>query len=155
MTQPPLSSALLLLLVAPEPAGGGTPEKARVVQTQEFTFHQRVIIRVPRMPEEPLAASASARAPVRWIEKKARKCVGLETLIGASVPTSESVDLVVNDGRRLRARFADGCAGLDFYSGFYIRPTTDGQVCAKRDVVRSRSGGACQIREFRQLIPQR
>ncbi len=153
MLHPPFSSALLLLLAAPEP-GDGSTQARRFVQTEQFSFHQRIIIRVPRMPAEAAPAAAAPRAPVRWVEKKSRKCVALDSLVGASVPTSESVDLVANDGTRLRARFVDGCKALDFYSGFYMRPTVDGQVCAKRDAIRARSGGTCQIREFRQLLPQ-
>lgn len=158
MTSLPLSSALLLLLAAADAPEGGKSERVPdriLVQTGQFSFHQRIIVRVPRMPGDDAQAPAASRAPARWVEKNTRKCVPLETLVGASVPTAESVDLVANDGSRMRARFADDCAALDFYSGFYIRPTSDGQVCAKRDVIRSRSGGTCRIEELRRLVPHR
>ena len=154
MAHAPFSSALLLLLVAPEPVERDAPERP-LVQSERFSFHQRIIIRVPRMPIAATPDAAALRTPLRWEEKTARKCVALDSLVGASVPTSQSVDLVARDGTRLRARFADGCKALDFYSGFYMRPTGDGQVCAKRDAIRARSGGTCQIKEFRELVPHR
>ena len=51
----------------------------------------------------------------------------------------------------IRARLASSCPALDYYYGFYITPNADGQVCADRDVIRSRMGGACQIDKFRLL----
>jgi hypothetical protein len=122
-------------------------------------IERRVVVRVPRMSLAPgLAAPASAAAPlppVSWKERQAEQCVPVAALAGASITRPDSVDLVLSGGRRMRARLGDDCPALGFYSGFYIRPPADGQICAKRDSIRSRSGGECRIAGLRALIPSR
>jgi len=93
--------------------------------------------------------------PIRWVEKKADKCVPAIDLAAAAITGTDSVDLVLNGGKRLRARFGADCPALDFYSGFYVKMTNDGKVCARRDSIRSRSGGECRIESFRALVPAR
>ena len=65
------------------------------------------------------------------------------------------IDLMLEGGDRLRAKLDNDCPPLDFYSGFYLKPTPDGMVCADRDAIRSRSGAACAIESFKQLVPKR
>ncbi|MFA5990124.1 MAG: hypothetical protein WC803_11020 [Sphingomonas sp.] len=149
-----LPAAVLLILFACGPADGQARVQAEA-RGERFILRQRIIIRVPR-PAGAAPAGVRNLLPVEnWQEKKRLKCVPLNTLAGASQPTTESVDLVTTEGKRLRARFDDGCPALDFYGGFYIRPTDDGQVCARRDVIRARSGGTCQIKEIRLLAQRR
>ena len=155
-----LALPFLLLLAAPPGAearpGQQMQRGGMVVQYAQMTFQQRIVIRVPRLPD-PSAAPASvtlSRPPV-WVEKKGPKCVAIPMIAGASVTRNDSVDLVTVDGGVLRARFHDNCPALDFYTGFYMKQTADGRVCANRDALRSRSGGACRIKQFRQLVRKR
>ncbi len=122
------------------------------------TVHQRMVIRVPRLPvgRMPIGGprgTAAALPPIRWVEKKTDKCIPVVSLAAAAVPGSDSVDLLLNGGKRLRARFGSECPALDFYSGFYVRMPTDGKICASRDSFRARSGGECRIKSFRALVP--
>lgn len=121
------------------------------------TIQQRMIIRVPRLSAPPGAAvaMASRTQASRWVEKKADKCVPLIDIAAAALPSEDSVDLILNGGKRLRAKLARDCHALDFYSGFYVRMTPDGKACAARDAFRSRSGAECQIKAFRTLVPKR
>lgn len=153
MTHPMLPPSLLVLLMAPANVDGAD-QRARVHYGQ-FSFHQRIVIRVPRIPDQPPPPPDASPGPVEWSEHKAPKCVAMTSIAGASFTRAESVDLIIVDGRRLRARFDDHCPAIDFYSGFYLKPTADGMVCAKRDSVRSRSGDACRIESFRQLVLRR
>ena len=73
--------------------------------------------------------------------------------LGAAVLAGNSVDFILRNGLRLRARFANSCPALDFYAGFYLDQREDGQLCAGRDVIHSRAGGECQIDRFRLIIP--
>ena len=57
------------------------------------------------------------------------------------------------NGGRIRARLGSTCPALDYYSGFYITPGSDGFVCAEREVIRSRVGGQCEIDGFLSLRP--
>lgn len=121
-------------------------------------IERHVVVRVPRMSVAPGAIPASAAAPVppiSWSERRAEQCVPVGALAGASITRPDSVDLVLSGGRRMRARLDDDCPALGFYSGFYIRPPADGQICAKRDSIRSRAGGECRITGLRTLVPSR
>lgn len=143
--RPMLRSWLAPLAIAVPMMSHATGAAAQVTT---FGFRERVVIRVKRLEVPP-------PKPIEWRETKGERCTALQGIAGAAFNKPGSVDLVFSDGRRLRARFGDDCPAIDFYSGFYIRPTADGQVCAKRDAVRSRSGAQCEIRAFRRLVPRR
>ena len=64
-----------------------------------------------------------------------------------------SVDFIMRDRSRLRARLESNCLALDFYDGFYVQPE-DHRLCMRRDVIRSRIGGECRIERFRLLEPR-
>jgi hypothetical protein len=148
--------ASLLALAAPALAAAGDsigqPDGLAVAQV---TIHERVIIRVPRMVPNRTVARAAVPAPVVYREKKGPKCVAVADMGGAMIVQPGSVDLVMDGGKRLRAKLDDDCGPLDFYNGFYLRPAADGQVCAKRDVIRMRSGASCEIATFKTLQPAR
>ncbi len=166
---PALRPTLCAMLAVAVPASTGAqqrraeappraPSRPPVTGTiTSVTIQQRMIIRVPRMPVGRTRTTASAPAaalpPIRWVEKKTDKCVPLITLAAAAVTGSDSVDLLLNGGKRLRARFGSECPALDFYSGFYVKMTGDGKVCSGRDSIRARSGGECRIKSFRALVP--
>ncbi|MGI4731750.1 MAG: hypothetical protein ACRYFW_08395 [Janthinobacterium lividum] len=119
-----------------------------------LSVRERIVIRIPRMRDDPAFASPGETAP-RWTEKRGDRCVQADGIAGAAVSREGSVDLVMEDGRRARALLEADCPALDYYLGFYIRPTVDGRVCAGRDALRSRSGAICPIRAFRRLVPER
>jgi hypothetical protein len=150
MTSPVLSAALMLLLAAP-----AAPAAPPAIAWGQVTVHQRIIIRVPRMPIPPGRQPIADVRPMRWIEKDAPKCVPVATLAAATITQPDSVDLVVRGGSRLRAKLGDECPALDFYSGFYLKRTDDGMLCARRDSIRSRSGDNCPIVAFKHLVPAR
>ena len=100
------------------------------------------------------------RVPVRpmprgfdWEERKGPKCVPVRKIRRALVSGREHVDFLLFDRTLVRARLADDCPALDFYSGFYLTPE-DGKVCAKRDSIHSRIGSSCRIERFRGLMPR-
>lgn len=137
------SAAALLLLVpaASQPA----PAPQRYAQ---LVVRERIVIRVPvRAP----AGAATATSVVKWQEGKGPKCVAARAIIGASLLSQNSVDLILRDRRRIRARLEDRCPALDYYHGFYITPNADGLICEDRDIIRSRMGGQCGIDRFRSL----
>ncbi len=138
--------ALLLLVSGAAPEG-----RAQRSQPTQLTIRQRVEqvivrIRTPRGAPPP---------PIRWKEKKAPRCIATDSIAGAAVTGADSVDFVLKGGIRLRARLDDDCPALDYYSGFYLAPTADRNICADRDAVHARSGGACEITRFRALVPDR
>lgn len=138
-------SLTLLALAAPALSMAGDR-----IEPAQLTVRQRVVVRVPRMdpPRAPIAR------PIEWREKKGPNCIPVAELGGAIVTARDRIDLVLRGGKRVRAEFDDDCPGLDFYRGFYLKPAADGMVCAKRDVVRSRSGAKCPVERFRKLVPK-
>lgn len=153
MTHPALPALLLLVLAPAVSADDALPEPPLDrVELAQLSIHQRIVIRIPRLlghrdrsePEVP-----------RWAEKKGPKCVPAATLAGAIVAEPDTVDLLLIDGTRLRARLDDHCPALDFYSGLYIKQTEDGLVCADRDSIRARSGSICRIDGFKRLVLKR
>jgi hypothetical protein len=135
----------LLLLAATGAARADAGEDR--MQLAQVIIRERVIIRVP--------ARAAPPVPVKLKEKKGPHCLPMSGVAGAAVIEHDSVDLILKGGQRVRARFESSCPALDYYSGFYILPTQDGQICADRDSIHTRAGGECQITRFRALIPDR
>lgn len=152
----PSAAALMLLASA---AATGTPVPAgRITGTEvaQVTFSERIIIRIPsRMRRAADAArEADPQRPIEWAEKKGPKCISANQLGGAIV-SGDYVDLVLRGGDRVRAQLDGDCSGLGYYGGFYLKPSPDGQLCAGRDSIRTRSGDRCTIKRFRKLVAKR
>lgn len=135
-----IGTGVLVLLLAPASAGVAP----RRIEYAQLTIEQRVIIRVPTRP---------ASGQVRWKEKRGPRCMPMRGIAGAAVVKPDSVDIIFRGGRRFRAELASRCPALDYYRGFYIAPTADRMICSDRDAIHSRSGGECQIKRFRSLVP--
>lgn len=138
--------ALLLLALAVEPEGSDEREG---VQYAQLSVHQQIIVRVPARPRTPMPSARS----VEWKEGKGPKCVPARAIAGATLLGRDSVDLILRNNSRIRARLENSCPALDYYQGFYITPDADGMICADRDLIRSRVGGKCEIERFRSLKP--
>lgn len=116
------------------------------VSVTRLVVREEVIFRVPVIRPRPVR-------PMRWEEKKGPKCIGAERIVAAALADQRSVDFLLNDRSRIRAKMDDDCPTLDFYGNFYIQPEDD-NVCAKRDEIRSRIGGSCRIEKFRRMVPR-
>ncbi|HEX8238425.1 MAG TPA: hypothetical protein VF574_01660 [Allosphingosinicella sp.] len=132
-------AAALLLLAAAAPAAA---PPARPIQYGQVVREQ-VIIRFRQTPP----------TRVEWKEGKGPKCIPARAIAGATLVGRSSVDLIMRNRQRVRARLESSCPALDYYYGFYITPNPDGMVCEDRDNIRSRMGGACEIDRFRSLEP--
>lgn len=149
----PLIPSLLLLLALPGaalPGEIGPSADMDGLQLAQLTVHQRIVIRIPvPMSRAPMPMPRPVRPAME--EHKGPRCVALDTLAGSGVARKDSVDLALIDGQLLRAKLDDDCPALDFYAGVYLKPAPDGSMCAKRDVIRARSGRACMISSFKKL----
>jgi hypothetical protein len=137
------AAALALLLL-----GAAPPAPAPVGRYSQVIVREQLVVRIP-------AEAISPPVPIRWKESKGPKCVPWRMLAGAAVMAPASVDFVLRDNRRIRAKLDSSCPALDYYRGFYVTPNPDGQICADRDIIRSRMGGECGIDKFRSLKPKR
>jgi hypothetical protein len=143
------AAAFLMIALA------GSPEDAspaQPIQLAQVTIREQILIRVPmrlrQVPERP-------QQVIEWKESRGPKCLPMQSIAGATLIGQNSVDLVLKDRSRVRARLEKSCPALDYYYGFYIRPNADGQICADRDIIRSRVGGQCEIEKFRALTAER
>lgn len=137
------AGALLLLLAGgTEPPPTAAPSGERYAQ---LVVREQIVVRFRgRATPQPGAA-------LRWKEGKGPRCVPARAILGAALSGQESVDLLLRDRSRVRAKLESSCPALDYYYGFYITPNADGMVCADRDRIRSRMGGQCGIDRFRSL----
>ena len=124
------------------------PEEARA---QRLTIHERITIRVPRMSTAPIQRVVAPRRD--WKEHKGPKCLPMGAVVAAAIVMPAAVDLLLVDGAWVRAKLDGDCRSADFYAGLYMRPGADGQLCAKRDAIRVRSGARCDIGSFKALKP--
>jgi hypothetical protein len=137
---------LTMMTVVPDEGAAAAEE----MQLAQVIIREQIIIRV-RSGERPMPQQQAAAT--EWRERKGPKCVAASTIAGATGLSRTSVDLVLRDQSRIRARLNSNCPALDYYYGFYVDPTPDGQICADRDIIRSRVGGQCGIETFRALQP--
>ncbi|ARS29367.1 hypothetical protein [Sphingomonas sp. KC8] len=130
-------------------SGGGATVTFSVerIEMAQLNIRQSVIVRVPTRSQPTPAA------PIEWKESKGPKCLPTNVVAGATVVESDSIDIILRDGNRVRVEFEDDCPAIDYYRNFYIRPTADRRICAGRDSIHARSGGECQIHRFRTLTP--
>jgi hypothetical protein len=135
-----------LALSALAAAASGVPP----VQYAQVVIEQRTVVRVRPVMAPPPNSTVQRQ---RWVEKKGPGCIRTSSLAGALISSTDSVDLILRGGTRLRARLEKTCSSIDFYQGFYVKPSKDGQICQDRDLIRSRVGGECQIEDFRLLVP--
>lgn len=116
------------------------------VAVTRLVVRQELILRVP-------VIRPRVQRPIRWVEKKGPKCIAADQIVAAALGDERSVDFLLSDRTRMRARMDDDCPTLDFYGNFYIQPE-DEKVCARRDEIRSRIGGSCRIEKFRRMVPR-
>ena len=129
-------------------AAPAEPSAADPIHFAQVIIREQILIRVPHRPT---AAPEAATAPVQWKESRGPKCVPMRSIAGAGLVGPNSVDLILRDRSRVRAKLEKSCPALDYYYGFYMRVPEDGKICADRDAVRSRMGGQCEIEKFRML----
>lgn len=143
-------------------AAVGDSQRMNGSQWAQVTIEQRIIIRVP-MARRGVAAGRLRRErgwdagdeDVEWEEHKGPKCLPVRSLAAAELTSEHGVDLMLRDRSRMRARLGRECRPEDLYSGFYVQPTSDGNICAGRDQLLTRNGMSCDIDSFRRLVPEK
>ena len=138
------------LMVAALGNTSAEPSAISPMQFAQLTIRREIMLRIP-IQNRPSPAAVAKQSRYEWKEKRGPKCVPARSIIAATGLSQKSVDLVLRDRTRLRARFGRNCPALDYYYGFYVSPNPDGLICADRDSIRSRVGGECGIDRFRAL----
>ena len=123
-----------------------------------MTIEQRVIVRIgPSAPmsRHAMATLSPAPSPGRFKEKKFKGCLPIAG-IAALLPYSDNrLLLYMRDRRVIGATLDKACHAEEFYSGAYITRSEDGQLCARRELMQSRTGASCEVARLNNLVPRR
>lgn len=125
---------------------------------RQVSIEQRLIIRVaPQIPSPQrtavLADLPNRAANPRFEERSMGKCVPVAGIAGVQIAPQNRLVLFMRDTRVVSAALDKGCTARDFYSGFYVARTADGQMCSGRDKLQSRNGANCKLGKLKQLVP--
>ncbi len=150
-------------VAAPEPLVAiVAPTTEQTSSFWQMVIEQQLIIRVPARRSQlndfaasPTPSRRATELPVVWKEKKAPKCVSMRNIMGMQAVQRDSIDLITRQKQRLRAQLNRGCRALDFYAGFYMQGSKDGQLCEDRDQIHARTGAKCEIDKFKLMVPVR
>jgi hypothetical protein len=150
-------------VAVPEPLVSiSDPMPDQVSPFWQLVIERQIIIRVPARRSQlndfaagPAPSRRATELPVVWKEKKAPKCVAMRNIMGMQAVQRDSIDLITRQKQRLRAQLNRGCRALDFYAGFYMQGSKDGQLCEDRDQIHARTGAKCEIDKFRLMVPVR
>lgn len=141
------------------PVAASMPAPDAPASFWQVVIEQQLIIRVPAQRSSlnnfgamPAPQMRAPQVPMEWKEKKAPKCVAMRNILGMQAAQRDSIDIITRQKQRLRAQLNRGCRALDFYAGFYMQGTKDGQLCEDRDQIHARTGAKCEIDKFRLLV---
>ncbi|MXO85531.1 hypothetical protein GRI38_05755 [Altererythrobacter aurantiacus] len=129
----------------------------RIEPARQVRIERRVIIRIsPRPPAERqrLLRELPRSQPVaNYVERKLDECLSTQGIIGVQPSGEHSLRLFLRDRRMINLRLAKSCPAQTFYSGFYVERHDDGKLCARRDLLHSRSGTKCSVAAMSELVP--
>jgi hypothetical protein len=148
--------ALLAPALSAEPAPGEEEADAGVLgaPAQQVRIEQGIIIRIPPgSARPPLSPPPEVRRAPRWRERPAGQCLPLWAIGGLRIEDDRNLLLFMRDRRLVRAQLDRTCSAGEFASGFYIEQSDDAQLCAGRDMLRSRRGASCALVSLRLLVP--
>lgn len=130
----------------------------RVPVENQVRIERQIIIRIsPRgfAARLPLLGSMLDRErPPRITERRMGKCVPIGGIAGVQVGQDNRLTVFMRDRRTISLGLEKSCRAQDFYSGFYVERSPDGQLCVDRDRLQSRSGANCALTRLRQLIAE-
>lgn len=123
----------------------------------QVRIEQRMTIRVTPRGSRPSSPEMFFGIPdegfeSHFSERKIGKCLPMAGIAGVQPNGSNRLLLFMRDQRLVSAELERACRARDFYLGFYLSRTPDGQLCVDRDTLLSRSGMNCRLTRIRQLV---
>lgn len=129
-------------------------ESFRPPVEQQVRIEQRLTVRIiPRAaPLTGIIAEPQRDSSPRITERRMGKCLSVSGIAGVQAGGGSRLILFMRDRRVVSASLERACRARDFYSGFYLERSADGQLCVDRDTLLSRSGANCRVTRLRQLV---
>lgn len=122
----------------------------------QVRIEQRVIIRIsPRgsaVRPSAFADMTMAPPPPRLVERRMGNCIPVSSIAGVEPRGDNQLLLFLADHSLALARLDKSCNARDYYAGFYLERTRDGQMCVNRDKIHSRAGSNCSISSLHRLV---
>jgi hypothetical protein len=166
------SGAPLLIRQRAVPTGvaGGLADPFETDIWGQVRIEQRVIIRInPRepgrdamapqiLPMQPIVQPINpslrpSTVQIRVRERKTGNCMPATGIAAVQPITDGRLMFYMRDRRMLAAGLEKACSARDFYLGFYMSKTSDGQLCVGRDPIHSRAGTTCKLKDVREYVP--
>jgi hypothetical protein len=132
-------------------------ESFRIPVENQVRIERQVTIRIaPRgsAPRPAMFDLPDRGRPPRIAERRMGNCLPIGGIAGVQVGQNNRLTLFMRDRRTISLGLEKSCRAQDFYSGFYVERSPDGQICVDRDRLQSRSGANCALTRLRQLIAE-
>ncbi|WP_435201412.1 hypothetical protein [Qipengyuania sp. 902] len=124
----------------------------------QVRIERRVILRISPQPSRARSnlLSQLPRQPVatQLVERPMGDCLPANGIVGVSDRGSRLI-IYMRDRSLISAQLEKACSPRDFYLGFYVERSDDGQLCVDRDRLMSRAGAKCRISEMNRLVAVR
>lgn len=127
----------------------------------QVRIEQRVIVRISpgtRATREQMMASLRrpGASQTTFQEEKLRGCIPIADISAVQpAPEQNRLLLFMRDRYVLSAALEKACSARDYYSGFYVERSEDGQLCANRELLQSRAGASCRVAQLNRLVAVR
>ncbi|MXO64376.1 hypothetical protein [Altericroceibacterium endophyticum] len=123
---------------------------------QQVRVERRVVIRVapspPSVRQQMMAAIPKRSMRTRFLERPLGHCIPARDIVGLQTVAPNRLLLFMKDRRILSLALGRACRARDFYSGFYVEPNKDDQLCEGRDRLLSRAGVSCGVEKLNKLV---
>lgn len=132
-------------------------EARRAPRLGQVRIEQRVVVRIAPSSraarEQMMADVRPGSSAVSYREERLSGCVAISEIAGVQpAPAQNRLLLLMRDRRILSAALERACNPREYYSGFYVERSEDGQICANRDLLQSRAGASCRVAELNRLV---
>lgn len=132
-----------------EPLPVAEPPWRQVRILQQFSI--RITPRAA-MPPQMRIDLEQEEGEARFAERSIGKCLPVSQIAAAHPARHNRLLLILRDQRIVSAALEKACSSSEFYSGFYMARSADGQLCVSRDVLQSRTGASCKVKRWRELV---
>lgn len=130
------------------------PSPPLSIESYQVRIERRVILRIaPHYLASRETTLITPAPPTSMKEVKTKtRCMAINALVAVKPTEDNRLLLFLRDQKIYVASLEKLCSARDFYSGFYIEPSADRQLCVDRENIQSRTGALCKLTGLRQIV---